>query len=35
VQSHRKTIAAKLGTTGNELVQQAVRYDEKSLETAR
>ena len=35
VQAHRKTIAVKLGTTGNELVQQAVRYHEKSLETAR
>lgn len=35
VQAHRKTIAAKLGTTGSELVQQAVRYHEKSLETAR
>ena len=35
VQAHRKTIAVKLGTTGNELLQQAVRYHEKSLETAR
>jgi DNA-binding NarL/FixJ family response regulator len=35
VQSHRKTIAAKLGTTGNELVQQAIRHHEKSLGTAR
>jgi DNA-binding NarL/FixJ family response regulator len=35
VQAHRKTIAAKLGTTGNELVQQAIRHHEKSLETAR
>jgi DNA-binding NarL/FixJ family response regulator len=35
VQAHRKTIAVKLGTTGHELLQQAVRYHEKSLETAR
>jgi DNA-binding CsgD family transcriptional regulator len=35
VQSHRKKIAQKLGTTGNELLQQAVRYHEKNLETAR
>ena len=34
-QTHRKTIATKLGTTGNELVQQAVRYHEKNLETAQ
>jgi DNA-binding CsgD family transcriptional regulator len=35
VQAHRKTIAVKLGTTGHELLQQAVRYHEKNLETAR
>jgi len=35
VQTHRKTIAAKLGTSGNELVQQAFRHHQKSLETAR
>jgi DNA-binding CsgD family transcriptional regulator len=35
VQAHRKTIAVKLGTTGNELLQQAVRHHEKNLETAR
>ena len=35
VQAHRKTIATKLGTTGSELVQQAIRHHEKSLETAR
>ena len=34
VQTHRKTIAAKLGTTGSELVQQAIRHHQKNLETA-
>jgi DNA-binding CsgD family transcriptional regulator len=33
VQAHRKTIAAKLGTTGNELLQQAIQHHQKILGT--
>ena len=35
VQTHRKTIAAKLGTSGNELMQQAILHHQKNLGTAR